>query len=107
MSIDILPNVNSSSRNRDASSAQSAHFRICKVEEQPNKKPKKGGEKSAVALFVNSVRQQGCVSQDTEPPDYVTISRKGTKSFWDQFDEYDSQELRCVKQTSEKAKVHR
>ena len=27
--------------------------------------------------------------------------------FWDQFDEYDSQKLRCVKQKSEKAKVHR
>ena len=26
---------------------------------------------------------------------------------WDQFDEYDSPELRCVRQTSEKTKVHR
>ena len=48
-----------------------------KVEEQPNKKPKKG-DKSAVA-FVKSVRQLSCVSQDTEPPNSETISRKGTK----------------------------
>ena len=33
----------------------------------------------------------------------MTISRKGPK-FWDQIDEYDSQELRCVKQTSETTK---
>ena len=49
-----------------------------KVEEQPNKKPKKGDDKSAVAI-VKSVRQFSCVSQDTEPPDSATISRKGTK----------------------------
>ena len=49
-----------------------------KVEEQPNKKQKKGDDKSAVAI-VKSVRQLSCVSQDTEPPDSPTISRKGTK----------------------------
>ena len=49
-----------------------------KVEEQPNKRPKKGGDKSAVAIL-KSVRQLGCVSQDAEPPESVTISRKGTK----------------------------
>ena len=59
-------------------SAQSAHFRIWKVEEQPNKRPKKGGDKSAVA-FVKSVRQLGCVFQDAEPPESVAISRKATK----------------------------
>ena len=50
-----------------------------KVEEQPNKKPKKDEGKSAVAV-VKSVRQLSCVSQDTEPPDSTTISRKGKKS---------------------------
>ena len=45
-----------------------------KVEEQPNTKPKKG----AVAV-VRSVRRLGCVSQDAQPPESVTISRKGTK----------------------------
>ena len=44
--------------------------------EQPNKRPKKGGDKSAVAI-VKSVRQLGCVSQDAEPPESVKISRKG------------------------------
>ena len=29
------------------------------------------------------------------------------QKFWDQFDEYDSRGLHCVKQTSEKTKVHR
>ena len=70
-----------------------------KVEEQPNKKPKKDEGKSAVAI-VKSVRPLSCVSQDTEPPDSTTISR-------DHFDEYDSQGLHCVKQTSEKIKVRR
>ena len=67
----IFPNVNSSSPNGDVNSA---HW---KVEEQPNKRPKKGGDKSEVAS-VKSVRQLGCVSQDAEPPESVTISRKGT-----------------------------
>ena len=38
-----------------------------KVEEQPNKKPKKDGDKSAVA-FLKDVRQSVSVFQDTEPP---------------------------------------
>ena len=38
-----------------------------KVEEQPNKKQKKDGDKNAVA-FVRDVRLLGCVLQDTEPP---------------------------------------
>ena len=49
-----------------------------KVEEQPNKKPKKGDDKSAVAI-VKRVRQSSCVSQDAEPPESVTISRKGIR----------------------------
>ena len=49
-----------------------------KVEEQPNKKPTKDAGKSAVAI-VKSVRQLSCVSQDTEPPESVSISRRGKK----------------------------
>ena len=58
-----------------------------KVDEQPNKKPKKSNhshkgresdDKHAVAI-VKDVRQLGCVSQDAEPPEPATISRKGTK----------------------------
>ena len=76
-----------------------------KVEEQPTKKPKKGDDKNAVAK-VKDVRQLGCVLQDTEPPESSSFLRKGTKVL-DQFDEYDSQEPRCVMLTSEKTKVHR
>ena len=78
VTIDILPNVRVIGQKRDVNSAQSAHFTTEQVEEQPNKRPKKGGDKSAVAI-VKSVRQLGCVSQDAEPPESVTISRKGTK----------------------------
>ena len=49
-----------------------------KVEDQPNKKPKQSGDRSAVAT-VKDVRQLGCVLQDTEPPEYSSILRKGTK----------------------------
>ena len=49
-----------------------------KVEEQLNKKPKKGEDKSAVGV-VKSVRQLSCVSQDTEPPEFTT-SLEGQKS---------------------------
>ena len=60
-------------------------------EEQSNKRPKKDGDKNAVAI-VKSVlepqkhweakgkkRQLICVSQDTEPPDSVKNSRKSGK----------------------------
>ena len=70
-----------------------------KVEEQPNKKPKKNEGQIAGAI-VKSVPQLICVSQDTEPPDPATFSRKGTRVL-------DSQGLHCVKQTSEKTKVRR
>ena len=76
-----------------------------KVEEQPNKKPKKGDDKSAAAN-VKSVRQLSCVSQDAEPPESAAIQGRD-QQFWDQFDEYDSRRLHCVKRTSEKIKVHR
>ena len=48
------------------------------VEEQPNKRPKKGGDNSAVAI-VTDVRQLGCVSQDVEPPESSAILRKAKK----------------------------
>ena len=75
-----------------------------KVEEQPNKKPKKGGDKSAVAIL-KDVRQLGCVFQETEPPESDFLGR--AQKFWDQFDEYDPQKLCSVTQTSEKTKDHR
>ena len=72
-----LVNVNSFKRSRDVSSAQSAHFQHWKVEERPNKKPKKGMTKVQL-LCLKSVRQLSCVSQETEPPESATIPRKGT-----------------------------
>ena len=59
-----------------------------KVEDNPTRRSKKCGDKSAVAT-VKDVRQFGCVSQDAEPAGI--------------FSDF---ELRCVKQTSEKAKVY-
>ena len=49
-----------------------------RVEAQPNKSPKKGGDKSAVGIM-KDVRQLGCVSQDAEPPESSAILRRGTK----------------------------
>ena len=71
-----------------------------KVEEQPNKWPKKRADKSAAAM-VRDVRQLGCVSQDFHPPESAAISRKGTKIFGP------IRRPRFVKQTFDKAKVHR
>ena len=75
-----------------------------KVKEQTNKKPKKGGDKSAVAI-VESVRLLSCVSLDAEPPATAAISRKGTKVLGPirrvRFT------VHCVGQTSEKMEVHR
>ena len=48
------------------------------VEGQPSKKPKKDGDKNAVAIMPD-VRQLGCVFQDIEPSESLSILRKGTK----------------------------
>ena len=67
------------------------------------KKPKKVGDKSAVAI-VKSVRQLGfSITGRRAARIYIDIS-EGHQSFGDQFDEFDSQELLCVKQTSETTK---
>ena len=47
------------------------------VEEQPSKKSKKNGDKSAVAML-KSTRQLGCVFQDMEPPKSSSILRKSS-----------------------------
>ena len=47
------------------------------VDEQPSKKSKKKGDKSAVAILKNT-RQVGCVFQDTEPPKSSSILRKSS-----------------------------
>ena len=47
------------------------------VDEQPSKKSKKNGDKSAVAML-KITRQLGCVSQDMEPPKSTTNLRKSS-----------------------------
>ena len=47
------------------------------VDEQPSKRSKNNGDKSAVALL-KSTRQLGCVFQDLEPPKSSSILRKSS-----------------------------
>ena len=55
---------------------------------------------------MKSVRQMGAYHRTLSRQNLWRFLGRAHK-FWDQFDEYDSQELRCVKQTSEKAKIHK
>ena len=71
--IGVLPNVNSIKLNR----VMCARLHTGRLKVNPEE-TKKGGDKRAVAI-VRSVRQLGCVSQDAEPPESVSISRKGPK----------------------------
>ena len=92
--------------NRDANSVISARLHTGRLKVNPAKKPKKDGDKSAVAILKDA-RQLGCAFQDTEPPgNFIRLYGRAQKS-WDQFDECDSQKLRSVMQTSEKTKVRR
>ena len=58
--------------------ADGCSFAHRQVEGQPCKKPKKDGDKSAVARLKNA-RQLGCVFQDTEPPESSSTFRKSPK----------------------------
>ena len=58
------------------------------VEEQPNKRSTKNGDKSAVAMLIT--RQLGCVFQDMEPPKSSSILRKSSDI---------RKPIRCVKYT--------
>ena len=59
------------------------------VEEQPSKRSKKNGDKSAVAML-KITRQLGCVFQNVEPPKSSSISRKSSDI---------RKPIRCVKFT--------
>ena len=59
------------------------------VDEQPSKRSKKNGVKSAVAMLKNT-RQLGCVCQDMEPPKSSSILRKSSNI---------RKPIRCVKFT--------
>ena len=78
MTIGILPNVNSTSLTRVINSATSARLHTGRLRENPAKKPKKDGDKSAVAIL-KDVRQLGCVLQDTELAKSLSILRKSSK----------------------------
>ena len=59
------------------------------VDEQPSKRSKTNGNKSAVVML-KSTRQLGCVFQDTEPPKSTTILRKSSNTL---------KPIRCVRFT--------
>ena len=59
------------------------------VEEQPSKRSRKNGDKSAVAML-KITRQLGCVFQDMEPPKSSSILRKSSNK---------RKPMRCVKFT--------
>ena len=59
------------------------------VEEQPSKRSKKNGDKSAVAML-KITRQYGCVCQDMEPPKSSSILRKSSNIL---------KPIRCVRLT--------
>ena len=50
-----------------------------RAENQPSKKPKVYGDKTAVAMLKDA-RQLGCLFQDAEPPKSSSILRKSTKT---------------------------
>ena len=90
-----LQNACSASPRMDADLGKSALVRIAKFEEQPSKRSKKNGDKSAVAVL-KITRQLGCVCQDMEPPKSSSIFRKSSSM---------RKPIRCVRFT--KAVVRR
>ena len=75
---------------RDAGLVKSALVRIARLmDEQPSKRSKKNGDKSAAAML-KITRQLGCVFQDMEPPKSSSILRKRSNIL---------KPIRCVKFT--------
>ena len=96
MTIGILPNVSSEGPKRDVDSAQSAHFRTGRLRNSPTKGRRRVVTKVHAAAFVKkcaTVRLRRICNDFSEG-----------HTFRDQFDEHGSQELRCVRQTSEKVR---
>ena len=83
MNIGIRPSVNSVKNETGCKAGDTCLFPHHKIDEQPNKKPKKcyftqkreSEDKGAVA-FVKSVSQLACVSQDSD-----ALDSQGTKDF--------------------------
>ena len=74
----------------DADLGKKCSYAQRQVDEQPSKKFKKNGDKSAEAILKNT-RQLGCVFQDMEPPNSSSISRKSSNI---------RKPIRCVRFTS-------
>ena len=70
----ISQNACSASPKRDAGLWKKCSYAHRQVDEQPSKRSKKNGDKSAVAMM-KITRQLGCVSQDMEPPKSSSILR--------------------------------
>ena len=71
--------VNCASLNRVVNSARSARLHTARLKVNLAKeRPKKDADKSAVAMLRN-VRLLGCVFQDAEPPESLSIIRKNSK----------------------------
>ena len=101
----ILPNVNSIKRNRDVSLAQRAHSRS---ERLKNNQPK-GGIRvmTKVQLLLLKVYDSWVVYRRTLSFQILQQFLKRAQKCWSKFDEHDARGLCCVRQTSEKIKVHR
>ena len=84
MTVGILPNTSSVNLNRDVNSAIFVRSHTGKWHEQQNKKPKKGGDKNAVAI-VKDIRQLGCVLHDLELPEsemLCKVQRNSHRETW-------------------------
>ena len=103
----ILQNACSTSPRMDADLEEKCSYAHRQVEEQPSKRSKKNGDKSAVAMlkkhehhhrtgrpvvnvYSSNTRQLGCVFQDVEPPKSSSILRKSSDI---------RKPIRCVKFT--------
>ena len=75
----ILQNACFTSRRMDADLGEKCSYAHRQVEEQPCKRSKKNGDKSAVAML-KITRQLGCVFQDMEPPKSSSIFRKSSNT---------------------------
>ena len=79
MNFGDLPKVNVTYRKESGCKfGDKCTFMHMQVEDQTSEKPKKDGDKSAVAIL-NDARPSGCVFQDIEPPESSSILRKSTK----------------------------
>ena len=85
----ILHNAFSTSPKRGCRFEEKCSYAHRQVEEQPSKRFKKNGDKSAVAML-KIIHQLGCVFQDMEPPKSTTILRNSSNML---------KPIRCVRFT--------